>query len=64
MCGRVYTVVAAFFRRSAINWSIHYDKCPNLSIVTPDGKATPVKLTGPRMALGRAATNELSFPGG
>jgi phosphoserine phosphatase RsbU/P len=35
---------------------------PDLSIVTPDGKATPVKLTSPRMALGRSATNELSFP--
>lgn len=35
---------------------------PDLSILTPDGKATPVKLVGSRMALGRAATNELSFP--
>jgi serine phosphatase RsbU (regulator of sigma subunit)/pSer/pThr/pTyr-binding forkhead associated (FHA) protein len=35
---------------------------PELSILTPDGKSTPVKLTGPRMALGRSATNELSFP--
>ena len=25
---------------------------PELSILTPDGKVTPVKLTGPRMALG------------
>src|SRR5436190_18745011 len=35
---------------------------PDLSIVTPDGKTTPVKLIGPRMALGRSAANELSFP--
>jgi serine phosphatase RsbU (regulator of sigma subunit)/pSer/pThr/pTyr-binding forkhead associated (FHA) protein len=35
---------------------------PQLSIVTPDGKATPVNLNGPRMALGRSATNDLSFP--
>lgn len=35
---------------------------PDLSIVTPDGKSTPVKLSSPRMALGRSATNELSFP--
>src|SRR5919107_6210405 len=35
---------------------------PDLSIVTPDGKATPVQLSSPRMALGRSATNELSFP--
>ena len=35
---------------------------PELSILTPDGKVTPVKLVGPRMALGRSATNDLSFP--
>ncbi|HYI92013.1 MAG TPA: FHA domain-containing protein, partial [Bryobacteraceae bacterium] len=35
---------------------------PELSILTPDGKATPVKLTGQRVGLGRSATNELSFP--
>ena len=33
-----------------------------LSIVTPDGKATPVRLTGARVALGRSAMNDLSFP--
>jgi phosphoserine phosphatase RsbU/P len=35
---------------------------PELSILTPDGKATPVKLSGQRVALGRSATNDLSFP--
>src|SRR3954447_24447874 len=35
---------------------------PELSILTPDGKATPVKLTGQRMTLGRSGANELSFP--
>lgn len=33
-----------------------------LSILTPDGRSTPVKLSGQRVALGRAATNDLSFP--
>jgi sigma-B regulation protein RsbU (phosphoserine phosphatase) len=35
---------------------------PELSILTPDGKVTPVKLAEPRIALGRSATNDLSFP--
>ena len=33
-----------------------------LSITTPDGQSTPVKLAGQRVALGRSATNDLSFP--
>lgn len=35
---------------------------PELSILTPDGKTTPVKLTGERIALGRSAANDLAFP--
>ena len=35
---------------------------PELSILTPDGKATPVKLSGQRITLGRSPVNELSFP--
>jgi serine phosphatase RsbU (regulator of sigma subunit) len=35
---------------------------PELSITTPDGQSTPVKLAGQRVALGRSATNDLSFP--
>jgi len=35
---------------------------PELSILTPDGKTTPVKLEGQHVALGRSATNDLSFP--
>jgi sigma-B regulation protein RsbU (phosphoserine phosphatase) len=35
---------------------------PELSILTPDGQSTPIKLAGRRVALGRSATNDLSFP--
>jgi sigma-B regulation protein RsbU (phosphoserine phosphatase) len=35
---------------------------PELSITTPDGQSTPVKLAGQRVALGRSATNDLAFP--
>src|SRR5205085_3565531 len=35
---------------------------PDISILTPDGRTSSVPLRGNRIALGRSAMNDLSFP--
>lgn len=42
--------------------SLTIDQMPELSILSPDGRTRKFALTGDRVGLGRASTNELCFP--